>query len=62
MLKRGYVLPPEHIYPPDEWRIVETRYSDDYVARAETVFSLSNGFLGVRGTHEEGRPALSPGT
>jgi alpha,alpha-trehalose phosphorylase len=62
MLKRGYVLPPEHIYPPDEWRITETRYSDEYVARAETVFSLSNGFLGVRGTFEEGRPARSPGT
>ena len=62
MLKRGYVLPPEHIYPPDEWRIIETRYSDDYVARAETVFALSNGFLGVRGTFEEGRPAVSPGT
>jgi alpha,alpha-trehalose phosphorylase len=62
MLKRGYVLPPEHIYPPDEWRIIETRYSDEYVPRAETVFSLSNGFLGVRGTFEEGRPAYSPGT
>ena len=62
MLKRGYILPPEHLYPADEWRIVETRYSDDYVARAETVFSLGNGFLGVRGTFEEGRPAVSPGT
>src|SRR2546421_3870943 len=47
MLKRGYVLPPEHLYPPDEWRIVEARYSDEYVARAETVFPLGNGFLGV---------------
>src|SRR2546423_3957919 len=62
MLKRGYVLPPEHLYPPDEWRIVEARYSDEYVARAETVFALGNGFLGVRGTFEEGRPAMSPGT
>ncbi|MFC4107744.1 glycoside hydrolase family 65 protein [Micromonospora zhanjiangensis] len=62
MLKRGYVLPPEHLYPPDEWRIVETRYSDEYVSRAETVFALGNGFLGVRGTFEEGRPARSPGT
>ena len=62
MLKRGYILPPEHLYPADEWRIIETRYSDDYVARAETVFSLGNGFLGVRGTFEEGRPAVSPGT
>ncbi|HZN74195.1 MAG TPA: glycosyl hydrolase family 65 protein [Micromonosporaceae bacterium] len=62
MLKREYVLPPEHLSPPDEWRIIETRYSEDYMDRAETVFSLGNGFLGVRGTFEEGRPALSPGT
>jgi alpha,alpha-trehalose phosphorylase len=62
MLKRGFTLPPEHLYPADEWRIVETRYSDDYVGRTETAFSLGNGFLGVRGTFEEGRPAVSPGT
>ncbi|HET8660873.1 MAG TPA: glycosyl hydrolase family 65 protein [Micromonosporaceae bacterium] len=62
MLKREYVLPPEHLSPPDEWRIIETRYSEDYMDRAETVFSLGNGFLGVRGTFEEGRPARSPGT
>jgi alpha,alpha-trehalose phosphorylase len=62
MFKRDFVLPPEHIYPPDEWRLLETRYSKEYVDRAETVFSLSNGFLGVRGSFEEGRPVLSPGT
>ncbi|HZD01429.1 MAG TPA: glycosyl hydrolase family 65 protein [Actinomycetes bacterium] len=62
MLKREFVLPPEHVYPPDEWRLVEARYPHDYVDRAETVFSLGNGFLGVRGSFEEGRPALSPGT
>jgi alpha,alpha-trehalose phosphorylase len=62
MLKREIVLPPEHIYPPDEWRITETRYSAEFADRAETVFSLANGFVGVRGSFEEGRPALSPGT
>src|SRR5512132_2376283 len=62
MFKREFVLPPEHLYPPDEWRLLETRYSKDYIDRAETVFSLSNGFLGVRGSFEEGRPVLSPGT
>jgi len=62
MLKRKYVLPPEHIYPPDEWRLIETRYSREYAERAETIFSLSNGFVGVRGSSEEGWPVLSPGT
>ena len=62
MLKREIVHPPEHIYPPDPWRIVEQRYPAQFRDRAETAFSLSNGYLGVRGTYEEGRPALSPGT
>jgi alpha,alpha-trehalose phosphorylase len=62
MLKREIVLPPEHLYPPDEWRLWEARYTDELYERAETAFALSNGFLGVRGTFEEGRPALSPGT
>jgi alpha,alpha-trehalose phosphorylase len=61
MLKREIVLLPEHLYPPEEWRLVEARYSDEYVDRAETIFALANGFLGVRGSFEEGRPALSPG-
>jgi alpha,alpha-trehalose phosphorylase len=58
MLKRRIVLPPEHLYPADEWRIVEARYSDEFVGLTETVFSLGNGFVGVRGSFEEGRPAL----
>jgi alpha,alpha-trehalose phosphorylase len=62
MLKRAIVLPPEQMYPPDEWCVIEARYSDDFAARAETVFSLGNGFVGVRGSFEEGRPAFSPGT
>ena len=62
MLKREIVVPPEHLYPPDEWRVVEARYSEEFSGRAETIFSLGNGFVGVRGTFEEGRPALSPGT
>ena len=62
MLKRKIELPPEHLYPADEWRIVEARYSDEFVGLSETVFSLGNGFVGVRGGFEEGRPALVPGT
>ena len=62
MLKREIVLPPEHIYPPDEWRLREARYSSEFADRAETIFSLSNGFIGIRGSFEEGRPALAAGT
>ena len=59
---RDITVLPEHLYPAEEWRIIEARYSDRFMARAETVMALSNGFLGMRGTHDEGRPARSPGT
>jgi alpha,alpha-trehalose phosphorylase len=62
MIPRDLRLPPEHIYPSDEWRLVETQFTRSWMGNAETVFSLSNGFLGIRGTFEEGRPAIEPGT
>jgi alpha,alpha-trehalose phosphorylase len=62
MLPREIISLPDHVYPADEWRMVEVRFSPQHVARAETIFALSNGYLGIRGTFEEGRPALSPGT
>jgi alpha,alpha-trehalose phosphorylase len=62
MLKREIVVPPEQLYPADEWRVVEARYSAEFADRIETCFSLGNGFVGVRGSLEEGRPALTPGT
>jgi alpha,alpha-trehalose phosphorylase len=62
MIPRDLRLPPEHLFPADEWRISETGFSRSWMGNAETIFSLSNGFLGVRGTFEEGRPAIEPGT
>ena len=62
MLRREVVAPPEHLFPPDEWRLEETRWSERYSQRTETVFAVTNGYIGVRGTFEEGRPATSPGT
>jgi len=42
------------IYPVKPWSVTETAFSiaDNY--RNETVFSLSNGYIGTRGTFEEG--------
>jgi alpha,alpha-trehalose phosphorylase len=62
IFRREIVPPPEHLYPPDEWRIVEARWSEQYSDRAETIFALSNGYVGVRGTLDEGRPSLAPGS
>jgi alpha,alpha-trehalose phosphorylase len=62
VIPREIRLPPEHLYPADEWRIVEQGFSRRWMGNAETIFSLSNGFLGVRGTFEEGRPGIEPAT
>src|SRR5262245_58401572 len=46
----------------EDWRIVET--SPDPAARAarESLFAVGNGYLGLRGTPDEGGPAHDPGT
>jgi alpha,alpha-trehalose phosphorylase len=56
------VPPPEHLFPPDEWRIVEARWTPEFSDQTETAFALSNGYVGVRGALDEGRPSLDPGT
>jgi alpha,alpha-trehalose phosphorylase len=48
--------------PVDEWRIVEQRLDLDRLAALESVFAVGNGYLGMRGTPEEGTPSRSPGT
>lgn len=62
MLRREMAVLPEHIYPRDPWRLVERAYDERFADRAETIFSLGNGYLGVRGVQDEGRPSLRPGT
>ncbi|MCG8480712.1 MAG: glycoside hydrolase family 65 protein, partial [Spirochaetales bacterium] len=62
MIPRQFQLLPEHLYPSEEWGIVETGFDGDWFGNAETIFTLSNGFLGIRGMVEEGRPASEPGT
>lgn len=49
-------------FPLDEWGLVEVQYSQEDVGSTETVFSLGNGYLGMRANPEEGRGAYSPGT
>ena len=61
MIQRMITVPPEHLFPPDEWRIVEARWTSVFAARAETALALSNGYIGVRGCPDEGRPVLAPG-
>src|SRR3954449_9108209 len=62
MIKHDPVLPPEFIYPIDDWRIVEKVFSPEFLAQNETVMSTANGYLGMRGGFFEGQPAFLNGT
>ncbi|MFQ5966114.1 MAG: glycoside hydrolase family 65 protein [Acidimicrobiia bacterium] len=53
---------PRDIYPVDEWAVIETQPREDLVSRSETLFALSNGYFGVRGTYDQGEPNHEPGT
>lgn len=62
MLHRKALHFPKHIYPVDPWRIVEKRFEPRFLQESETIFSLSNGYLGMRGSFEEGTPTFENGT
>ncbi len=62
MLQREIVGLPTTVYPVDEWALVETQFDTDYLARTETIFSLGNGHVGIRGNVDEGRPFHERGT
>jgi alpha,alpha-trehalose phosphorylase len=62
MLMKDILTPPEHIYPFDEWRVVEKKYSKKFLAQNETIFALGNGYFGMRGAFEEGLPVFQSGT
>ena len=62
MIKHEPVLPPEFYYPIEDWRWVEKTFAPQFLAQAETVFTVSNGYLGMRGAFEEGGPAYRHGT
>ena len=45
----------------DGWRITEDRFRPEFAPALESVFAVANGYLGVRGTPEEGAPAHETG-
>lgn len=47
----------DHDFPVEPWRLVERRFNADVLPVVETLFTVANGHLGLRGNHEEGRPA-----
>jgi alpha,alpha-trehalose phosphorylase len=62
MLHRERVKLPRYVYPPEEWRIVEKQFYPRLMESSESIFSVGNGYLGLRGNFEEGAPAFRQGT
>jgi alpha,alpha-trehalose phosphorylase len=62
MIHHERVVPPAHIYPADEWNIVEKQYSPEFLEMTETIFAMGNGYFGMRGCSEEGTPVCNNGT
>ena len=49
-------------FPVDPWRLVERSHSHADLGVSETLFTVANGYLGMRGNPEEGRDAHAHGT
>lgn len=45
-----------------DWTLIETRFDPTLLQSRETVFSIGNGYLGTRGSFEEGFSKDSPAT
>ncbi|WP_309650408.1 glycosyl hydrolase family 65 protein [Nocardioides sp.] len=48
--------------PADPWRLVECTHNAEDLGVTETLFTVANGYLGMRGNPEEGRDAYAHGT
>ncbi len=62
MRVRKAEFPPLSVYPLEPWRFVERGYHPENLAQDETLFALSNGYIGMRGALDESRPTLIRGT
>jgi beta-phosphoglucomutase len=45
-----------------DWILIETQFDPDQLQSKETVFTIGNGYLGTRGSFEEGYPHALPAT
>jgi alpha,alpha-trehalose phosphorylase len=53
---------PADLYPHDPWVLAEEAFAPRFNYLTETIFALSNGRIGIRGTLDEGEPLHAPGT
>lgn len=62
MLRRTPTALPEHRFPVEPWRLVETSFDGSDSGLTETLFAIGNGYLGMRANPSEGREAHTHGT
>src|ERR1700760_101989 len=62
MIHHERLRPPSHDYPADEWNIVEKGFHPEFLAQMETIMTVGNGYLGMRGCPEEGGPTVENST
>lgn len=62
MIHHERVKPDHNVYPPDEWNMIEKKFNPRYLAQMETILAIGNGYLGMRGSFEEGGPVAEEGT
>jgi alpha,alpha-trehalose phosphorylase len=51
----------ERLYPVADWQVVEREVTPGHPGALESVFAVANGYLGLRGTPDEGTPAHDAG-
>jgi len=62
MIEREIKLTPKKIYPVEPWRFVQKQITPDLIGRDEAILTSSNGYIGIRGSFEEGEPILQKDT
>ena len=62
MLHHERIIPPPHIYIADEWNMIEKKFNSEFLDQTETIYSVGNGYLGMRGCPEEGGPNFENAT
>jgi len=62
MLHHKRLKPPAQNYPPNEWSVIEKGFNQEFIAQLESVLALGNGYIGMRGSPEEGGPSVQNAT
>ena len=62
MIHKERIERPDYIFPPHPWKLIEKKLSPPYIGMMETLFSTANGYIGIRGSQDEGTSVKQEGT